>query len=747
MSDTAAGAVANTVPPDSYAATVSKRLVAPVLAYLDDVYGPEATDRILLTVGRDRLFFEDANGFMPIETTEQIFKAAIAVTGDADFPYHLGRNTLKYGNKMQMLFGAIFASPPLLFENAERIERALVKTTRVKSEKLGENRYRLTISFAGDYHEPASACRNRHGTYEAVTTLFGLPFAKVDHPRCFFRGDPNCVYEVTLPENSFHFARRLLPVSAGVGIVGFAAALVAGAYGMGAAAAALTTASLGGYLLLLSQHVKKSRHWGRQANQALEAQNVQMEQENARTMFLHSLTAQLAPLVRVEDVCSTVVRSIISTYSYDSCLLWLVDENDTMRCMAAEGFSEQHQARIMDITYSVSEGLKYPDSFITRILAHRETLLLNDVASAVASFTSRTREFIEFLGIDALIIVPLYDKDKPVGMLVGAHQGRGSVSYLDKMLFESTAPVVSNSLTKALLYASMELRIRKRGELIAQRQKELLAAREMAIQSEMLSAMGKIAAGVAHEINNPLNFLVNIMPDLSRDTEGLQRILTLGRTRLPDPAARARLEGLLESAQLTEHLSDNAFVYASIDRALNRARKIAGSLKVFARTSGQDQKSEESLREVIMSVVDLIPGKYRTNVAIANTIDPQHRLMVNRIEMVQVFLALIRNALEAIGDSGSITIAAREQERGFETVIEDNGCGIAPEHAQAVFRPFFTTKDRNEHSGMGLTVVEEILKKSSGTIKLQPAAAGGTQAIVFIPRAEKQPAQGHDDEI
>ena len=83
---------------------VSKRIVQPVLRYLDGEYGRQVTDKILAEIGYDRVYFDDPDGFMPQDTTQEMFEAAAKHTGDEEFPYHLGRNTAKYGKKTEMLF-------------------------------------------------------------------------------------------------------------------------------------------------------------------------------------------------------------------------------------------------------------------------------------------------------------------------------------------------------------------------------------------------------------------------------------------------------------------------------------------------------------------------------------------------------------------------------------------------------------------------------------------------------------------
>jgi len=199
---------------------VSKRIVRPVIRYLDGAYGPKTTEKILADIGYDRLYFDDLDGFMPQKITERLKNAAIKHTGDPEFSYHMGRNLVKYANKMEILFTATFASPVILFQNLGKLEQRLVRTTQVDTKQVGKNQFIFTISHKEGYKEPASACRNRQGIYEAGPTPFGLPFARVEHPECALRGDPHCVYKVTIPEYRFYWLRKLALLLGGVSLAG-----------------------------------------------------------------------------------------------------------------------------------------------------------------------------------------------------------------------------------------------------------------------------------------------------------------------------------------------------------------------------------------------------------------------------------------------------------------------------------------------------------------------------------------------
>jgi signal transduction histidine kinase len=726
-----------TLPKNPTIRNVSKRIVRPVIRYLDGAYGPEITAKILNEIGQTRFYFDDLDGFMPQEITEKLKNAAIKHTGDPEFSYHMGRNIVKYANKMEILFTATFASPVIMFQNMEKLEQRLVKTTKVDSKRVGKNRFILTISNTEGYAEPASACRNRQGIYEAAPTPFGLPFARVAHPQCAFRGDQHCVYDVTIPEYRFYWLRKIALFLGGVCLIGgIFSILLQNMVGL-VAWGGVANLSLFLYLLFMRKNAFQTLKWGQEANQTLQAHSDNLKEENARMEFLYNLVIELNRHVTTKSICTKVVEVLVRDFNYDSCQIWIVDEYGKLTCKAASGYDDTSCAVMSDINYSLAQEMNQPQSIFVKVLLQKETLLIKDVKTESLNYSNLSLEFLSLLNSSSAIIVPLIDKDRAIGILIGLNRSGKQISYADHVLFEATAQIVSNSLIKAGLYQNMEEKITSRSKQIKRHQQELLAIRKMEIQSEKVSALGKMAAGVAHEINNPLNFLINIVPDLKNDMEGLEKIMQIGTVSLSNSRCKEQLDALIKSYQLKEHLAESSYVFDSIKRSLNKAKNIANSLKVFARTPRKEEINRENLLELIRSAIELIPQKYRSDAHIQVDVDPAHTLFANRIEIIQLFLNLIQNALEAGEGKGKIGITAKSFRDAIEIEITDQGKGIPPEIDIEVFKPFFTTKNDGQHLGLGLTIALEIVKKYAGDIQIKSTSDKGTILAVRINKAYK----------
>jgi signal transduction histidine kinase len=708
---------------------VAKRIVQPVLRYLDDVYGPEITETILNEIQLDRLYFDDQNGFMPLEITDQLFQIASIHTGDKDFAYTMGRNIVNYTPSLQSMVLLAFASPALVFKNMGKVEQKIVSTTCVQTTRIGPNKFLMKISFKDNYKEPHSACRNRQGTYEAIPTYFGLPYAHVDHPRCAFRGDKNCEYIVTVPESQSHVFFKAALGSLLLSCVFFGLQLLLKSKTLAIFSMISLPAALLFYLNFIRQSFQQKMKWLKNGNELLKKSSEELDQENVRTKYLQNLAISLNKELSVDEICKEVGRTLIENFYYDSSQIWLTHE-DRFFCAGAYGYNPDVLEYLKKTQYYISEGMNHPQGFIVKVLKDKKTLLINDIQSETSGFTSQSQILFANFKVSSGIIIPLSENGVAFGMLVGVNNEK-KVTYTDKILFEALTHIVSNSLFKARLYEDMERKVAKRDEEIRKRQEQLLLTKEMAIQNEKLSALGQMAASIAHEINNPLNFLFNILPDIKKDYDTLKNIALQLRPSLNEKQ-KIETEKIFSEYQLDTHLEEIDNVYEFADNALDKAKRTANSLAVFARSADREKITDENLKLLTNQTIDLIPSKYLSGIKFNINIDPSITLKINRIEFQQAIMSLIRNGIESMEKGGLITILAVKNESSVEIRFEDQGCGIKEEQKSEIFKPFFTTKDTQFHTGLGLYIVWEITKKYGGRITFESLPQGGTVFILSL---------------
>lgn len=229
-----------------------------------------------------------------------------------------------------------------------------------------------------------------------------------------------------------------------------------------------------------------------------------------------------------------------------------------------------------------------------------------------------------------------------------------------------------------------------------------------AIHASKLAMVGEMAAGIAHEINNPLSII-----------GGYAYTLRGAIARGDTGAVQEALDAITEATE--------------------RAGKIVHGLRKFSRQSGGDARAEVGVDEVIADALNLCGARVRTRgVSVTRDIRTTARIEADAIEMSQVFVNLLNNAFDAAGPSTEpwIRVTATDgPEPGWVTVlVEDSGPRIPPEVAERIFRPFFTTKKVGEGTGLGLSISRSIVESHGGTLTCDPGAPS-TRFVVRLPAA------------
>ena len=230
--------------------------------------------------------------------------------------------------------------------------------------------------------------------------------------------------------------------------------------------------------------------------------------------------------------------------------------------------------------------------------------------------------------------------------------------------------------------------------------------RDQMAEGEKMSAIGQVAAGVAHEVGNPLSSISSIVQMLKR---------------------KGAASSMVEQLDL-------------IETHIRRISMIVKQLVSLSRPSTERWEMAD-VGWILEEVVRLIGFDRRAQNVEIDFQRPQLPGLTCALkgELQQVFLNLSLNALDAMPDGGTLTISATEKLGGIAVRIRDTGVGITEEAARRVFEPFFTTKDPGQGTGLGLAVSDRIVRKHGGAINFTSPAGGGTEFIVAIPRLPKKP--------
>lgn len=257
------------------------------------------------------------------------------------------------------------------------------------------------------------------------------------------------------------------------------------------------------------------------------------------------------------------------------------------------------------------------------------------------------------------------------------------------------------------LAGELEQRVRAQVKTIEERQRQLF-------QAEKLASVGRLAAGMAHEINNPIGFIASNLRSAGRYLESLRS----------NADAPGRSELFEDFTALLAECTDGAARIAAIVR----------DLKAFSNVDGAAVARVDIgalLRNVAATAAPLLGDHIRCTVDAA-VLPP---LQARPAELAQALLNLVLNAAQSMPDGGVVQLAVAAVDGDIVVTIGDAGCGIAPELLERVFDPFFTTRPVGQGSGLGLTVARDVVRAHGGRIEIVSTPGRGTTVSVLLPGA------------
>lgn len=291
-----------------------------------------------------------------------------------------------------------------------------------------------------------------------------------------------------------------------------------------------------------------------------------------------------------------------------------------------------------------------------------------------------------------------------------------------------------------------ELRVRLRaGERIIQLEQELaeqnLQLRETQsalVQSEKLASLGQMAAGMAHELNNPLALVTNNLAVLKRDVASAFRILTLYRGshhefQETNASAAARIEELIEECDWEWIESESPRLFEQSLTGLLRICDIVQNLRHFARLD-EAQLDRIDLRSALESVAATLRHEYEScHIALVIESEPTPLIECEPAKIQQVLHSLLLNALQASEAGGTVRIRSFPDAQRVVIEVEDHGCGIAPSDLSHIFEPFYTTRPVGSGRGLGLAISHGIVRSHGGTIEVESETGKGSTFRVKLP--------------
>ena len=298
------------------------------------------------------------------------------------------------------------------------------------------------------------------------------------------------------------------------------------------------------------------------------------------------------------------------------------------------------------------------------------------------------------------------------------------------------------------LNSLLEVKVKQRTSLLNQKNfqleeanKDLKEAQVQLLQAEKMASVGQLAAGVAHEINNPVGFVNSNMHTLSEYVSTYQMIfqqlndVLLKDTAIHQDEAIKQLRNIIQQQDMEFINSDISELITDSKDGLIRVAEIVKGLKLFSRVDSDEMQSY-NLNDCVRTTLAMVNNQLKYICSVETHLGSIPHIMMNMGKISQVVTNLLINAgqaIESTGAQGTITITTRELDGYIELSVQDTGCGIEPSHLDKLFNPFFTTKPEGQGTGLGLSISFGIAQEHGGTLHASSKDGEGSCFTLCLP--------------
>ncbi|MFQ5834988.1 MAG: ATP-binding protein [bacterium] len=434
---------------------------------------------------------------------------------------------------------------------------------------------------------------------------------------------------------------------------------------------------------------------------ALVFENVRLYEEVKKSLFertnLHEILLSISSLFDVAKILKLIVRGAIRFTRSQRSVIMVLDKKK----------GEVHQAAMEapgpEFSYPI-KGAR-PNGLAWRTIKEKKSFLVKVpvVSGPLTQSNGKAKE------VRAVLSLPLRGQEDVLGALIASSSSSHSFSKEEVQILSILADQAAIAIEKARLIDDLE---RAREELqnwgkelsqkVKEKTEELKQSQAQLFQSEKLAGIGQLAAGIAHEIRNPLGimatslyYLNDVLPQKKEDVKRHFQIM---------------------------------------EAEINRCETIINNLLEFSRRSDQELEliDVNQLLNITLSLVE--KDLFVKDIKLTKELEQNPTIRANADEIKQVFLNLILNATQAMPHGGRLEIATSiMQNKRVRIKIADSGMGIPGKQLSKIFDPFFTTKAPGEGTGLGLTLVHAIIERSGGTIQVESREDKGTTFIIEFP--------------
>jgi urea transport system substrate-binding protein len=483
----------------------------------------------------------------------------------------------------------------------------------------------------------------------------------------------------------------------------------------------------------------------RTQDQLLQAEAQFRQLQDQEKLLKRRLSSQIRSSLELEQILKTAVSEICSLLHIDRCqFLWYHPQSSPPRFESMEVAGELSENG--GVKWNTADEL-LPD--FPTMIQQQSLLRIDDIASD-SQLKGKTRDRFLNSGLQALLIVPLQTRSNKIGVVVCEHYQQSRYwSEQEVELIVSVVDQLSSAIDQAELYAHSRTTAAlatAQAEQLKQALHDLKAYQAQLVQTEKMSTLGTLVAGVAHEINNPTSFIYGNLHYAKEYTDDLLNMLQLYQQYYPEPAPE--IQDHAQEIELEFLMQDLPKTLGSMEIGAERIRHLVLSLRNFSRLD-QAQMQPMDIHEGMESTLLLLRNRLKGNghnpeIELVKEYGELPSVECYPSQLNQVFMNLLGNAIDALEEvvarngtrfSPMIRICTEAPSADYVRVrISDNGSGMTDDVKLKLFDPFFTTKPIGKGTGLGLSISYQIVvDKHKGILQCHSTPGQGTEFIIEIP--------------
>ncbi len=456
----------------------------------------------------------------------------------------------------------------------------------------------------------------------------------------------------------------------------------------------------------------------RQMNDEVLKQKDELEVTYRNVKLLSEIGQQITSTLSLDKIIETVYENVNALM--DATIFVIGVYNPNKNAIEINGAIEKGE-KLPYFTWSLEDDSR-PAVWCFK---NKKEVIINDFQQEYNKYIKSVAKPVAGKDAESIIYLPLISNDIAIGTI--------GVQSFKKHSYNNYHIDILRSLAT---YATIAIQNSNSYRLMTKAFDDLKSAQTKLVESEKMASLGVLTAGVAHEINNPVNFISGGIESINENFGELKNLLQL----ITSPDEHKSPQDLWEFLQKNQHkiglkdlLVEMEMLINTIRNGANRTSEIVKGLRNFTRLDEVDMK-KASITEGLNNTLAILNNKLKDRIEVVKKYQDIPEIMCYPGQLNQVFMNILGNAADAIEGPGSIEIEVNQKGETITVKIKDSGSGMQPEVMAHIFEPFYTTKEVGDGTGLGLSISYGIIEKHKGTIEVTSEVGIGTEFTIRLPQ-------------